>query len=63
MSYEREVAGLMREIVETGMIVRDRVNCLKNGLETIAKHGHKFQSCEEVIEIAKSTLDKYEKMP
>lgn len=65
MSYDstEAVKELLKEITETGMAVRDRVNCLKNGLETIVKYGHKFQNREDIIEIARTTLEKYEKMP
>ena len=56
------LSEVMTEIVETGFIIRDRVNCLKSGLEMISDHGAKM-SKEDLIEIAQSTLAKYYKMP
>jgi len=57
-----EIMEIVRDITSTGVILQKRIQCLKSGLQTIISCGDKMSS-EDLVLIAKSTLEQFDKMP
>lgn len=62
----QEAASLVGQIVgtsvENAVILQKRIQHLKSGLQIIARTGHLLSS-HDMVRLAKSVLEDYEKMP
>jgi len=62
----QEVTSLVGDIIGTStqnaIIMQKRIQCLKSGLQTIVSCGYRL-SPADIVYLAKSVLEEYEKMP